>query len=128
VGNLHINFTILVYSPAKITSLFYPVSKLSYFCICDTPLNCYYFTHQSDPFAHLTSFCRITKFTTVYGSSVIQLPSTPIEAVRVRSPVNIRFSIYVGTDMSTIKRFSKNRMHRVLELELEETNNDCAMF
>jgi len=35
----------------------------SYFCICDTPLNCYYFTHQSYPFAHLglTSFRRITK-------------------------------------------------------------------
>ena len=25
--------------------------------------------------------------------------------------------------MSTIKRCSKNRMHRVLELELEQTNN-----
>jgi len=24
-------------------------------------LNCYYFTHQSHPFAHLTSFRRITK-------------------------------------------------------------------
>jgi len=46
VGNLHVNFTIVVYSPTNITSLFYPVSKLSYFCICDTPLNCYYFTHQ----------------------------------------------------------------------------------
>jgi len=36
---------------------------MSYCCICDTPLNCYYFTHQSYPFAHLTSFRRITKFT-----------------------------------------------------------------
>jgi len=80
VENLHINFTILVYSPTKITSLLYPVSKFSYFCICDT-LNWYYFTHQSYPFAHLTSFHRIAKFTTVYGSSVIQLPSAPIEAV-----------------------------------------------
>ena len=37
----------------------------SYFCVCDTPLNCYYFTQQSYPFAHLglTSFRRITKFT-----------------------------------------------------------------
>jgi len=31
VGNLHVNFTILVYSPSKITSLFYPVSKFSFF-------------------------------------------------------------------------------------------------
>jgi len=52
-------------------------------CICDTPLNCYYFTCQSYPFAYLTSFRRITKFTTVYGSSVVQLPYC------------IRFSIYI---------------------------------
>jgi len=56
VGNLHVNFTVAVYSPTNITSLFYPVSKFSYFCICDTPLNCYHFTHQRHPFAHLTSF------------------------------------------------------------------------
>jgi len=30
--------------------------------------------------------------------------------------------------LSTMKLFSKNRMHGVLELELEQTNNDCAMF
>jgi len=84
VGNLHVNFTILVYSPTKPTSLFYPVSKFSYFCICDTPLNCYYFTSQSYLFAHLTTFGRITKFTTVYGTSVIQLPYC------------IRFSTYIG--------------------------------
>jgi len=82
VENLHVNFTIVVYSPPKITSLFYSVSKFSYFCICNTPLNCYYFTHQSYPFAHLTSFRRITKFTTVYRSSVIQLPFAPIASVR----------------------------------------------
>ena len=29
VGNLHINFTMVVYSPTNITSLFYPVSKFS---------------------------------------------------------------------------------------------------
>jgi len=81
VGNLHVNFTILVYSPIKITSLFYPVSKLSY-SHCDTLLNCYYFTHQSYSFAHLTSFRRSTKITTVYGSSVIQPPFAPNEAVR----------------------------------------------
>jgi len=52
VGNLHVNFTILVYTPTKITSLFYPVSTLLYICICDTLLNWYYFTHQSYPFAH----------------------------------------------------------------------------
>jgi len=56
-------------------------------CICDTPLNCYHFIHQSYPFAHLTSFRRITrKFTTAYGSLVIQLPYC------------IRFSIDTGTD------------------------------
>jgi len=56
-----VNFTIAVYSPTNITSLFYPVSKLSYFCICDNPLNCYHFTSQSHPFAHvgLTSFRRL---------------------------------------------------------------------
>jgi len=37
VGNLHVDFTIVVYSPTNITSLFYPVSKFSNFCICDTP-------------------------------------------------------------------------------------------
>ena len=102
-GKFTLNFTILVYSPTKITSLFYPISKFSYFCICHTPLNCYYFAHQSYPFAHLTSFHHITKFTTVYGSSVIQLLSAPIEVVR--SPVNIRFSTYIGTDLNTIKLF-----------------------
>jgi len=30
VGNLHVNFTILFYSPAKITSLFHPLSIFSY--------------------------------------------------------------------------------------------------
>jgi len=30
VGNLHVNFTIVVHSATNITSLFYPVSKLSY--------------------------------------------------------------------------------------------------
>jgi len=35
---------------------------------------------------HTTSFRRSTKFTTVYGSSVIQLPYC------------IRFNIYTGTD------------------------------
>jgi len=58
---------------------------------------------------------------------VLQLPSAPIEAGRI---INIRFSIYSGTDRvpSTIKLFSKNRINRVLELELEHTNNDCRMF
>jgi len=69
VENLHVNFTILVHSPTKITSLFYPVSKSSYFCIYDTPLNNCYFIHQSYPFAHLTSFRRITKFTTAWFNS-----------------------------------------------------------
>jgi len=48
-----------------------------------------FFTRQSypfGPFAHLTSFRRITKFTTVYGSSVIQ----------VQLPYCIRFNIYIG--------------------------------
>jgi len=31
VGNLHVNFTIAVYSPTNITSSFYPISKFSYF-------------------------------------------------------------------------------------------------
>jgi len=31
VGNLHVNFTVAVYSTTNITSLFYPVSKFSYF-------------------------------------------------------------------------------------------------
>ena len=126
MGNLHVNFTILVHSPTNIASLFYPVSKFSYFRICDTPLNCYYFTHQSYPFAHLTSFCRITKFTTVYGSSLIELPSAPTEAVCSPHKKYLLQYLYWNR-LSTIK-LSKNRMHRVLELELEQTNNDCAMF
>jgi len=56
---------------------------------------------------------------------VIQLPSVPIEAGRI---VNIRFSIYSGTDQARLNFFSKNRINRVLELELEQTNNDCTMF
>ena len=97
-GKFIFNFTILVYSPTKITSLFYPVWKFSYFCICDNPLNCYYFTQQSYPFAHLTSFRRSTKFTTVYGSSVIQLPSASSLPSALCSRINIRFGIYIGTD------------------------------
>ena len=58
-------------------------------------------------------------------NSVIQLSSAPIEAVS--NTINIRFSIYIGTDWVRLT-FSKNRMHRVLELELEQTYNDCAMF
>jgi len=81
VGNFHINFKILVYSPTKLLPYFIPFLN-SHFCICNTPLNCYYFTHQSYPFAHLTFFRCITKFTTVYGSLVIQLPSAPNEAAR----------------------------------------------
>ena len=37
MGNIHVSFTNVVYSPTNITSLFYPVSKFSYFCICDRP-------------------------------------------------------------------------------------------
>ena len=60
-------------------------------------------------------------------SSVIQLlPSAPTEAVR--NTINIRFIIYIGTDWVRLNLFSKNRMHRVLELEVEQTNNDSAMF
>jgi len=54
---------------------------------------------------------------------VIQLPSAPIEAGRI---INVRFSIYSGTDRVRLKLFSKNRINRVLELELEHTNNDCS--
>ena len=53
-------------------------------------------------------------------SSVIQLPSAPIEADRY----SLQYLHW--NRLSTIKLF-KNRMHRVLELELEQTNNDCAM-
>jgi len=38
VGSLHVNFTIVVYSPTNITSLFYLVSKFSYICTCDTQI------------------------------------------------------------------------------------------
>ena len=55
-------------------------------------------------------------------SSVIQLRPLPLK------PINIRFSNYIGTDSVRLSFFSKNRTHIVLELELEQTNNDCAMF
>jgi len=58
-------------------------------------------------------------------SSVIQLPSAPIEAGRI---INTHFSIYSGTDRVRLNYFSKNRINRVLELELEHTDNDCRMF
>ena len=83
MGNFHVNFTILVYSPTKITSLFYSVSKLSYFCICDTPLHCYYFTHQSYQFAHLIFS---PKHDYIHYS------------VWKFSAYCIRFSIYIGPD------------------------------
>jgi len=59
-------------------------------------------------------------------SSVIQLSSAPIETIS--NTINIRLSIYIGTDWVRLTVFSKNTMHRVLELELEQTYNDCAMF
>ena len=54
---------------------------------------------------------------------MIQLP--PVEAGRI---INIRFSIYIGTDRVRLNFLSKNRINKVLELELEQTNNDCTMF
>jgi len=54
---------------------------------------------------------------------VIQLPSAPIEAGRI---INIRFSIYSGTDRVRLNFFSKNRINRVLELELEHTDNSTV--
>jgi len=56
---------------------------------------------------------------------VIQLPPTPIEAGGI---INIRFSTYSGTDRVRLNFFSKNRINRVLELELEHTSNDYRMF
>ena len=53
---------------------------------------------------------------------MIQLPSAPIEAGRI---INIRYNIYSGTDRVRLNFFSKNRINRVLELELEHTDNDC---
>jgi len=53
------------------------------------------------------------------------MPSAPIEAGRI---LNIRFSIYSGTDQVRLNFFSKNRINRVHKLELEHTNNDCRMF
>ena len=87
MGNLHVNFTILVYSPPKLLPYFIPFLNSHIFA---DAIFRYCFTHQSYPFAHLNSFHRITKFTTVYGSSVIQFPSAPIEAVR--SPINSVFA------------------------------------
>jgi len=55
---------------------------------------------------------------------VIQLPSAPIEAGR---KINTRFSIYIGTDQVRLNFFSKNRINRVVELELEQTNNDYVL-
>jgi len=50
---------------------------------------------------------------------VIQLPSAPIEAGRI---INIRYSIYSGTDRVRLNFLSKNIINRVLELELEHTD------
>jgi len=51
--------------------------------------------------------------------------SAPIEAGRI---INIRYSIYSGTDRVRLNVFSKSQMNRALEIELEHTNNDCRMF
>ena len=100
MGNLHINFTILVFSPTKITSLFYPVSKFSYYCICDTPLNGYCFTHQSYS----------------YSGHLLSSPHDSLQCL-------------YWNRLSMIKLFSKNRMHRILklELELEQTKPLCIV-
>jgi len=55
-------------------------------------------------------------------NSLIQLPSTPIEADKY----SLQYLYW--NRLSTINLFSKTRMHRVLELELEQIYNDCAMF
>ena len=47
---------------------------------------------------------------------MFQLPSAPIEAGRI---INIRHNISSGTDRVRLNFFSKNRINRVLELELE---------
>jgi len=46
------------------------------------------------------------------------------------TPVLYSLQYLYWNRLSTIKLFSKNRMHRILELqlELEQTNNDCVMF
>ena len=57
---------------------------------------------------------------------MIQLPFAPIGAVRI---INIRFCrLFLWNRLSTVKRCSKIEVHRVLELELEQTNNDFRMF
>ena len=57
---------------------------------------------------------------------MIQLPSAPIEAGRI---INIHFSIYSGTDRVRLHFFSKNRINRVLELELNTpiTTVECSI-
>jgi len=56
---------------------------------------------------------------------VIQPPSAPIEAGHI---INIRFSIYTGTDQVRLNFFSKNRINRLLELELNTpiTTVECS--
>ena len=57
---------------------------------------------------------------------MIQLPSGSLEDVRM---INIRFCIYRVTDLSIrLKVALKTELHRVLELELEQTNNDSTIF
>ena len=107
MGNLQVNFTSVVYSPTNITSIFYPVSKFSYFCICDTSLNCYYFTHQSHPFAHKTSFRRLQN----------SLSKTRLIRNSYFSYLRYVMQVCMTDRLSTIK-LSKNRMHRILKLNL----------
>ena len=58
---------------------------------------------------------------TVYENSVTQLPSTPVEAVCIR---NIHFCIYSVTEWVQLNIVLKIEVHRVFELELEQTSND----
>ena len=51
---------------------------------------------------------------------MIQLLSTSIEAVLI---INIRFSIYIGTDRVRLSIFLKIELHRVREHELEHVEN-----
>ena len=58
---------------------------------------------------------------TVYRNSVTQLPFAAVQAVRI---ISIHFCIYSVTEWVQLNIVLKIEVHRVFELELEQTSND----
>jgi len=62
------------------------------------------------------------------GNTRSVLSATSVEARRVTHCNASHINVSHRTDRVRLNFVSKNRINRVLELELEHTDNDCRMF